>query len=68
VLLVAEPSTILARALARDTDLGTPEQVRELYLRRYLGAWMLHEDRNDPWRRADLVIDLTDPLEPRRLG
>jgi len=28
----------------------------------------LHEERHDPWARADLVIDLTDPEQPRRLG
>jgi uridine kinase len=68
VLLVAEPAAILRRALVRDADLGTPEQVRELYLRRYLGAWALHEERHDPWSRADVVIDLTDPQQPRRLS
>jgi uridine kinase len=68
VLLVAEPAALLARALERDGDLGTPDQIRELYLRRYLGAWALHEERHDPWSRADLVVDLTDPQAPRRLG
>jgi uridine kinase len=68
VLLVAEPATVLARALERDADLGTPEQVRELYLRRYLGAWALHEERHDPWSHADVVVDLTDPQAPRRLS
>ena len=68
VLLVAEPATVLARALHRDADLGTQEQVRELYLRRYLGAWALHEERHDPWSRADVVVDLTDPQAPRRLS
>jgi uridine kinase len=68
VLLVADPATVLARALVRDADLGTPQQVRELYLRRYLAAWALHEDRDDPWSRADLVVDLTDPMAPRPLG
>ena len=68
VLLVAEPAAVLARALQRDGDLGTPAQVRELYLRRYLGAWALHEEQHDPWSRADVVIDLTDPDEPRRLS
>jgi uridine kinase len=68
VLLVAEPAAVLARALERDGDLGTPEQVRELYLRRYLGAWALHEERHDPWSRADVVVDLTDPQAPRQLG
>jgi uridine kinase len=68
VLLVADPAAVLERALQRDADLGTPEQVRELYLRRYLGAWALHEERDDPWSRADLVVDLTDPKQPRPLG
>jgi uridine kinase len=68
LLLVAEPAAVLERALVRDADLGPPAQVRELYLRRYLGAWALHEERDDPWSRADLVIDLTDPDRPRRLG
>lgn len=68
VLLVAEPAAVLARALERDADLGTQEQVRELYLRRYLGAWALHEERHDPWSHADVVVDLTDPQAPRRLS
>jgi Uridine kinase len=68
VLLVAEPAAVLTRALERDADLGTPEQVRELYLRRYLGAWALHEERHDPWSRADVVVDLTDPQAPRQLS
>lgn len=68
VLLVADPASVVARALVRDSDLGTPEQVRELYLRRYLGAWSLYEERSDPWSRADVVVDLTDPDLPRQLG
>ncbi len=68
VLLVAEPTAVLARAVVRDADLGSPEQVRELYLRRYLGAWSLYEERQDPWSRADVVVDLTDPDAPRLLG
>lgn len=68
ILLVAEPAAVLARALVRDADLGTPDQVRELYVRRYLGAWALHEERHDPWSRADVVVDLTEPDQPRRLG
>ena len=68
VLLVADPTAVLERALVRDADLGTPAQVRELYVRRYLAAWSLYEDRADPWSRADVVVDLTDPLQPRLLG
>lgn len=68
VLLVADPAAVVARALVRDGDLGSQAQVRELYLRRYLGAWALYEERADPWARADVVVDLTDPLQPRVLG
>lgn len=68
VLLVADPAAILARAAVRDADLGSLEQVRELYLRRYLAAWALYEERDDPWSRADVVVDLTDPEQPRLLG
>ena len=68
VLLVGEPAAVVARALVRDAELGTPEQVREVYVRRYLGAWALYEERHQPWDRADLVVDLTAPLTPRVLS
>jgi uridine kinase len=68
VLLVADPAAILDRAAVRDADLGSPERVRELYLRRYLAAWALYEERDHPWSRADVVVDLTDPEQPRLLG
>lgn len=68
VLLVAEPAAVMARALVRDADLAAADQVRELYLRRYLGAWALHEERHDPWSRADIVADLTDVRQPRLLS
>ena len=68
VLLVADPAAVLTRALARDGYLGTPEQVRTLYLRRYFAAWSLYEERQDPWSRAHLVVDLSDPTAPRVLG
>jgi uridine kinase len=68
VLVVADPQSVLERAVVRDADLGTPDQVREMYLRRYLAAESLHHERDDPWSRADLVVDLTDPLAPRMLS
>jgi uridine kinase len=67
VLVVADPQRVLDRGVLRDADLGTPEQVREMYLRRYLAAESLHQERDDPWSRADVVVDLTDPLAPRLL-
>jgi uridine kinase len=64
VFVVADPERVLERAVVRDADLGTPEQVRELYVRRYLAAESMHQERDDPWSRADLVVDLTDPAAP----
>lgn len=68
VMVVADPARVLERGLVRDADLGTPEQVRELYLRRYLASEELHQERHDPWSHADVVVDLTDPTAPRLLG
>lgn len=68
VLVLADPGRVVERALVRDADLGTPEQVRELYLRRYLAAEALHQERDGTWSRADVVVDLTDPMAPRLLG
>ena len=31
-------------------------------------AESLHEERHDPWTRADVVVDLTDPQAPHPLG
>jgi uridine kinase len=68
VMVVADPSRVLERGLVRDADLGTPGQVRELYLRRYLAAEALHQERDDPWSAADVVVEMSDPAAPRVLG
>jgi uridine kinase len=68
VMVVGDPATVLDRAVTRDADLGSPTQVRELYVRRYFAAESLHEDRHDPWSRADVVVDLTDPQAPQPLS
>ena len=68
VLVVADPQVVLERGVARDADLGTPEQVREMYLRRYLAAESMHQERDDPWLRADVIVELSDPLAPRLLS
>jgi uridine kinase len=67
IMVVADPARVLERGLVRDADLGTPEQVRELYLRRYLASEALHQERDDPWSHADVVVELTDPTTPRLL-
>ncbi len=80
VLLVAAPAAVVDRAVRRDAGAGPGpgadagpdsgagrggvDRARELYLRRYLAAWSLHEVRDDPWSRADLVVDLTDLSAP----
>lgn len=70
VLLVAAPAVALERGVRRDValGLGSPASLRERYLRRDLAAWALHEERDDPWSLADVVVDLTDPEAPRVLG
>lgn len=68
VLLVADPAAVVERALVRDAELASPEHLRRLYLRRYLAAWSLYEEQDEPWARADVVVDLTDPTAPRLLG
>lgn len=68
IMVVADPARVLERGLERDADLGTPEQVRELYVRRYLAAESLHQERHDPWSHADVVVDLTDPTAPELRG
>jgi uridine kinase len=68
VLVVADPRLVLERGVLRDADLGTPEQVREMYLRRYLAAESMHQERDDPWLHADVIVELSDPLAPRLLS
>ena len=68
VLVVADAERVLERAVVRDADLGTPAEVREMYLRRYLAAESMHQERDDPWSHADVVVDLTDPAAPRLLS
>jgi uridine kinase len=64
VFVVADAERVLERAVVRDADLGTPAEVREMYLRRYLAAESMHQERDDPWSHADVVVDLTDPAAP----
>jgi uridine kinase len=68
VMVVSDPGRVLDRGLVRDADLGTPDQVRELYLRRYLAAEAMHQERDDPWSRADVVVEMSDPASPAVLG
>ncbi|SDU40940.1 nucleoside/nucleotide kinase family protein [Jiangella alkaliphila] len=66
VYLHVEPDETLRRALVRDRALfGGDQQVVERYTRRYLPAQALYRERDRPLERADLVVDHTDPAEPR---
>ena len=70
VMIVAEPGRVIERGRRARRRPRTPEQVRELYLRRYLAAEALHQERDDPWSRADVVVDHVDRPggRPRMLG
>lgn len=55
----------LKRAMGRDTDLfGTPDGVRERYLRRYIPGEKLYLREASPRDHADVVVENDDPLNP----
>jgi len=55
----------LERAMDRDTDLfGTPEDVRERYLCRYIPGEKLYLREASPRAHADVVVENDDPLDP----
>ena len=60
VLLVADPA-VLERGVVRDADLGPPEQVRELYLRRYLGPWRCTRSGTTPGASPTWWSTVGDP-------
>ncbi len=54
------------RPTVRDRALfGGDQQVVERYTMRYLPAQALYRERDRPLECADLVVDHTDPAEPR---
>lgn len=68
VYLHVPESVTLARAVVRDAEqLGGAEQVRRRYERRYLPGQAIYREAASPMVKADLVIDNTDPLQPRVL-
>jgi uridine kinase len=67
IYLHVTPAETVRRALVRDLDLlGSAEQVRQRYARRYLPGQELYRRRDDPAGRADVVLDMTDPSRPVR--
>ena len=66
--LHVEPEETLLRALDRDLELfGSADVVRQRYRERYLPGQDLYRTEARPMDRADIVLDLTDPLGPEVL-
>ena len=56
---------MLERALSRDVDLfGSPEVVRERYLKRYIPGEKLYLAEARPRERADVIVRNDDPANP----
>ncbi|GAA4979341.1 hypothetical protein GCM10023317_02070 [Actinopolymorpha pittospori] len=65
VYLHVEPEETLRRALVRDVALfGSVATVEERYLARYLPGQELYRAEARPSDRADIVLDMGDPLRP----
>lgn len=65
VFLRADFRTTVARAEQRDLQLfGSVEEVRRRYQERYVPGQRLYLASVDPERRASLVLDNNDPLNP----
>jgi uridine kinase len=66
VFVDASFDTTLRRALTRDLGLfGTPEAVRERYMKRYIPGELAYLREVRPRERADVVVENDDPSEPR---
>jgi uridine kinase len=62
------PAVTLARALVRDSDrMGGRAAVERRYRGRYLPAQEIYRAEVDPLHCADVVLDNSDPAEPRVL-
>ncbi|MGW5362677.1 uridine kinase [Actinopolymorpha pittospori] len=65
VHLHVEPEETLRRALVRDVAVfGSAAAVEERYLARYLPGQELYRAEARPLDRADIVLDMGDPLRP----
>ncbi|MEO3781361.1 uridylate kinase [Micromonospora sp. B11E3] len=63
--LHVEPEVTLRRALVRDLDLfGSAAVVEQRYRGRYLPGQALYRAEVRPLDRADIVLDMSDPLVP----
>jgi uridine kinase len=65
IFVHADFALTLARAELRDRGLfGTREDIRRRYLERYIPGQRLYLSRAQPERRASVVVDNNDPLQP----
>lgn len=68
VYVTVPEETTLQRALVRDVEFhGSPDEVERRYRERYLPGQALYRQEADPEGWADVVVDNTDPAEPRVL-
>lgn len=58
-------AVVLERAKERDTALGTPEVIAEMYQKRYIPGQQLYFSEASPEERADIVIDNQDYTNPQ---
>lgn len=65
IYLHVDPEVALERARVRDLELfGSVEVVEERYRHRYLPGQRLYQHEAHPAERADIVLDMNDPLAP----
>jgi uridine kinase len=65
IYLHVEEGTTLSRALVRDRELfGSADVVEARYRQRYLPGQRLYRQEARPAQRADVLVDMTDPLTP----
>lgn len=65
VYLHVEPQVTLTRALERDRELfGSEAVVRQRYRERYLPGQERYRAEARPLERANIVLDMRDPLDP----
>ncbi len=68
VYLHVDEAVTLDRAVIRDVpQLGSEEEVRRRYERRYLPGQALYRELAAPGDAADVLVDNTDPAQPRVL-
>ena len=68
VYLDVPDDVVLARARIRDAaELGGPDAVERRYRARYLPGQALYRQESGPLEQAHVVVDHTDPEDPRVL-